>query len=244
MPIEKVAVQKKERSILILFAKAPEPGEVKTRLQPLLSKEEAAALQEALILDTLVSTRSLPVQRALACAPTIHHPFFARRRKEESLFLIEQEGRDLGSRMKNAFKWGFAQGFEKVVLIGCDAPTLPFGFIQEAFERLDSFHVTLGPSRDGGYYLIGARPPLPDLFDGVDWGTDRVLTATLRRWNKRGEPLHLLPFWYDIDRPEDLLFLKEHLLVLERQGKPAPKETRRVIRSLPLGKALQKGGER
>lgn len=217
---------------LILFAKAPDPGSAKSRLQPLLTPEERGRLQEALILDTLHLTDPLPCRRILACTPRVDHPFFARCARERSLRLIRQEGETLGDRMRNAFSWGFLQGFQKVVLIGSDAPTLPVAFIQEAFDRLKETALVLGPSVDGGYYLIGARPPLADLFSGIPWGGDRVLTSTLRKITAEKIDCYLLPFWYDIDRPNDLIFLREVLALTERQGKPLPKETWRFLQTL------------
>lgn len=219
-------------AILILFAKAPDPGSAKTRLGPILTPEERARLQAALILDTLALTDPLPVRRALAAAPPVDHPFLARCGRERSIPLIEQEGETLGDRMRNAFAWGFGRGFRQVVLIGCDAPTLPADLVRQAFDRLDRSPVVVGPSLDGGYYLIGARPPLPDLFSGIRWGSDQVLISTLRKINAEKQNCVLLPFWYDIDRPADLIFLKEMLALHERQGAPLPKETDHFLRSL------------
>lgn len=218
--------------LLIIFAKAPEPGQVKTRLQPLFTKEAAARFQEALILDTLHATSSLSCRRVLACAPPANHPFFLRCVEERSISILEQQGENLGDRLKNAFHWGFSQGFKKVVIIGSDAPTLPTDFIEEAYLHLSLVSVVLGPSLDGGYYLIGAQPPTPDLFEEIAWGTATVFLSTLRKLNRRKEAFHLLPFWYDIDRPQDLLLLKEHLESLERKGAPFPKETYQALRLL------------
>ncbi len=214
---------------LIIFAKAPSPGKVKTRLCPLLSERDAAHLQKALILDTLDLTAPLPMQRVLACAPDFRHPFFRQCAKQFSLLFLSQQGDDLGERMKNAFAWGFASGFSKVVLIGCDAPTLPIEFIREAFLKLDSFPFVLGPSLDGGYYLIGANKPMVPPFCGILWGTGRVLTETLRKLNEKKKRCHLLPFWYDIDRPEDLYFLREHLTLLRREDAPIPQKSEQAI---------------
>lgn len=214
------------KDLLILFAKAPEPGRVKSRLVPFLSAEAAAQLQRAFFLDTLQLTDSLPLRRAVACFPDADHPFFVRCGKERPLLLFNQEGTDLGERMKSAFEWGFSQGFEKVVLLGSDAPTLPPAFIKEAVDRLESSPLVFGPSVDGGYYLIGGRPPVPAVFDGIAWGTHTVLSATLEKITRRKVRGHLLPFWYDIDRPEDLAFLRGHLALLEAEGIVTAKETR------------------
>lgn len=221
-----------KKAIIIIFAKAPEPGSVKSRLQSILHPEERARLQAAMILDTLALTDSLPVQRALASAPPAGHPFLVRCGRERSIPLISQEGETLGERMKNAFDWGFGEGFQRVVLIGCDAPTLPADLIRQGVDRLEQSPLVIGPSLDGGYYLIGARPPLPDLFSGIQWGSDQVLISTLRRINAEKRGCALLPFWYDIDRPGDLIFLKETLTLQERQGAPLPKETHQFLHSL------------
>ncbi len=218
-------------AILILFAKAPDPGSVKTRLRPMLSPEERARLQAALILDTLSLSDPLPVRRALAATP-VDHPFLVQCSRERSIPLIAQEGESLGDRMRTAFEWGFGQGFQKVVLIGCDAPTLPVDFIRQAFDLLDRSPRVVGPSLDGGYYLIGARPPLADLFSGVRWGSDQVLISTLRKVNAEKLECALLPFWYDLDRPADLILLKEMFELHERQGAPLPKKTHAFLRSL------------
>ena len=215
--------------LLILFAKAPEPGRVKTRMVPHLSEADAAQLHRAFLLDTLQLTDPLPLQRAIACLPGADHPFFVQCGKERPLLFLDQQGADLGERMKNAFEWGFSSGFKKVFLIGCDTPTLPVNLISEAVARLDSFRLVLGPSIDGGYYLIGGRPPIPSLFNGIDWGSNTVLTETLEKVTEQEVGCHLLPFWYDIDRPEDLTFLKAHLALLKTEGSIAAKETRQLI---------------
>jgi rSAM/selenodomain-associated transferase 1 len=219
-------------SLLILFAKAPEPGRVKTRMVPFISERAASQLQKAFLLDTLQLTDSLLLRRAIACLPDPDHPFFLQCGKERPLLFFKQMGADLGERMKNAFEWGFSQGFQKVLLLGGDTPTLPAEWIKEAVDRLDAFPLVLGPSADGGYYLIGGRPPIPALFDGIAWGTNSVLAVTLQKVTHLQIGCHLLPFWYDIDRPEDLAFLKAHLALLKGQGNVAAKETRQVIEAL------------
>ncbi len=237
------------RKLLILFAKVPEPGKVKTRLSPFLSKTDAAKLQEAFIKDLLDATKQLSdtraVQCAIACAPDIEHPFFQRCGEKYDLRFMLQQGKDLGERMLNAFLWGFENGFEKIVIIGCDAPTLPAAFIPDAFEKLSATDFVLGPGLDGGYYLIGTRrmPPkkqhaLPALFEGPAWGTETVLTHTLEILNRQKFAYQLLPFWYDVDRPADVVFLKEHLKYLRSQEAPMPRETNHLLALLKTDKDL------
>lgn len=231
--------------LLILFAKAPEPGSVKTRLSPKLSLSDAAKLQEAFINDLLDTTKQLSesgaIQNAIACAPEIGHPFFRRCGEKYNLRFILQKGTDLGERMRNAFLWGFKNAFEKVVIIGCDSPTLPATFIQQAFEKLSDTDLVLGPSLDGGYYLIGAgkidkekRKNLPALFTGLAWGTETVLTHTLKLLNASDFTYFLLPFWYDIDDPSDLAFLKEHLKYLRSQKETLPQATCETLDALKI----------
>lgn len=223
------------KDLLILFAKAPEPGEVKTRMVPFLTEEAASQLQRAFFLDTLQLTDSLLIQRAIACLPSSDHPFFLQCGKERPLLLLNQTGADLGERMKNALAWGFSKGYQKVLLLGGDLPTLPAEFIKEGIDRLDSSDVVIGPSIDGGYYLIGGRSPIPVLFEGIAWGTNTVLTTTLQKVAQQQLICHLLPFWYDIDRPEDLTFLKAHLAVMKGEGMITAKETRQMIEQWTKG---------
>ena len=104
------------------------------------------------------------------------------------------------------------QEFEKVVIIGTDSPTLPPRFVDEAFGLLEQQDVVLGPACDGGYFLIGARGTAPRVFpQEMPWGTETVLTKTMARLVEQGVSFGLLPFWYDVDRPEDLSLLKLHL---------------------------------
>jgi len=222
------------KKLLIIFAKAPEPGQVKTRLTPFLSPETAARLQQAFLLDILKMTRNVASTRLIACAPDTSHSFFQRCKKEEAIRLMPQKGKDLGERMKQAFQWAFCEGFEKVVIIGCDSPTLCASHIEDAFERLVSHSAVIGPSLDGGYYLIGAKMLLPQLFTQMNWGTETVLSETLKRLNTAKQPYHLLPFWYDIDLPADLIFLKQHLQYQKMKGKIRLTETTQIIDDLNI----------
>ena len=228
------------KKALILFAKVPKPGEVKTRLLPDLSPEQANKIYRAFILDTLNATALLKgVKRILACDPTRRDPFFTGLADRFSLILIDQIGKDLGERMRNALVEAHRLGFDPAVLIGMDLPTLPTEYIQEAFlqfkKQSQKPSLVLGPSIDGGYYLIGCSGPVPPIFDGIAWGTERVLTQTLARIADKRLNAALLPFWYDVDTLQDLRFLARHLNYLEREaGKPVAPETARVLKTLTL----------
>lgn len=228
------------KKALILFAKVPHPGQVKTRLLPDLSPEQASQIYRAFVQDTLSSTSGLKgVGRILACDPTRRDPFFKGLASRFELILIDQCGKDLGARMRNALADAFRLGFDRAVIIGMDLPTLPTDYIREAFRQLKKSpkgpSLVLGPSADGGYYLIGCTPPVPPIFDKIAWGTDRVLTETLARIADNKLTAVLLPFWYDIDTLQALRFLSQHLSYLERKaGRPVAPEIARVLKTLKL----------
>jgi hypothetical protein len=113
--------------------------------------------------------------------------------------LYSQQGVDLGERMCNAVKLLFNKGYEKVSLIGADSPDLPLPFITEAFEKLDSYDLVIGPSEDGGYYLISMNKPFDTIFKDINWGHDNVLKDTVSKAKAAGISYFLLPQWYDID---------------------------------------------
>jgi len=232
------------KKALILFAKIPKPGQVKTRLLPDLSPEQASRIYRAFILDTLGSTALLKgVKRILACDPTRRDPFFKALAKRFGLTLIDQVGGDLGARMRNALVEVHRQGFDPAVLIGMDLPTLPTDHIQEAFRQLKNHSqgpsIVLGPSADGGYYLIGCSGLVPRIFNEIDWSTERVLTQTLARIEDNHLNAALLPFWYDVDTLQDLRFLAQHMRYLERKaGRPVAPETARVLKALKLDASM------
>lgn len=199
-------------TLSIIFAKEPVPGQVKTRLSPPLRPEDACRLYHCFIEDILEGMTRLPgMELALAYAPTGAHDFF-RHLAPAPVRLVPQDGPDLGERQARAFAWGFAGGFETILLRGCDTPDLPGAILLEAQEKLASARaeVVLGPSLDGGYYLIGLKALYPELFEGLSWSTDAVLTDTLNRALKLSLSVHLLPYWQDIDTYADLVdFLKQ-----------------------------------
>ncbi|MBI3995218.1 MAG: TIGR04282 family arsenosugar biosynthesis glycosyltransferase [Nitrospirae bacterium] len=225
------------KKALIIFAKVPKPGQVKTRLQPDLPPDASARLYLAFILDILNATASLKgVTRMLGCDSSRRDPFFMGLAERHGLDLIDQTGKDLGVRMQSAIAEAYRLGFDQAVIIGTDIPTLPVGYIQEAFKLLKRYSLVLGPGTDGGYYLVGCSGSVPPIFDGVAWGTERVLTQTLQRIAESNLNAALLPFWYDVDTIQDVRWLSEHLSYLERRaGKPVASETARVLKTLKLG---------
>jgi uncharacterized protein len=188
-------------ALLLIFAKAPVPGQVKTRLSPPLTPAQAAALYGCFLQDVLTEMAGLE-EMALAVAynPASAREFFLNSTPDR-VHLVAQAGADLGARLLRAFDWGFAQGYEAVLIRNSDSPDLPGAFIREGREVLLSGRadVVLGPCPDGGYYLVGLRRPCPELFQGIAWSTDAVLQQTLGRSGRLGLRPHLLPSWADID---------------------------------------------
>ena len=192
-----------ERVALGVFAKAPLPGEVKTRLVPLLGSAGAARLHAALVRHTLARAAASGIRPiALHCAPDTSGDFFLRCAGEFPVTLRPQLGADLGERMHNAFEEAFAEG-SALILVGCDCPALEARHLQEARARLGEANAVLVPAEDGGYVLIGLNLPVPGLFRGVDWGSAQVLAQTRARFTHAGvHCAELAPLW-DVDRPED-----------------------------------------
>lgn len=229
-------MSKAKKKGLILFAKAPQPGRVKTRLVPQLSAEQASGLYQAFVMDLVSATGRLKgITRIMACDPARHHPFFDSIAHRFGMKLIDQQGANLGERMKNAINAAHRLKLGPVVIIGTDSPTLPMEFVRQAFGVLHSRELVLGPSCDGGYYLIGCGKRIPPVFEGIPWGTDRVLAMTLKRITDLKLQCALLPFWYDVDHVEDLRLLTAHLGYLDQQtgGGVAPK-TARVVKTFKL----------
>lgn len=211
---------------VVVFAKAPRPGAVKTRLCPPLSPVAAARLYRCFLLDTLDRVQALPgITPAVAYAPRSARAFFATARP--GMLLIPQGGGDLGTRMARVLERLLGRGFAAVLIIGTDSPTLPRSHLRAAVRLLGrpGADGVVGPSEDGGYYLIGLRAPCPALFTGVSWSTSRVLAQTLARARRAGRRLRLLPRWYDVDTVADLRRLAAEL---RRPREPAPR-TRRLL---------------
>ena len=202
--------RQRSSSALIIFAKAPIPGQVKTRLCPPLTPDEAASLHGSVVLDMLERSRgAAAMDRFLACAPSSDHVFFKILEERHGVRLITQTGDDLGARMGRAMADAFASGYRHVLVIGTDLPTLPGSAFVDAVKLLAAHDLVLGPTLDGGYYLIGLRKPAPELFTGIPWSTNRVLSLTREHAAARGLHTALLPVRRDIDTVEDLAALIE-----------------------------------
>lgn len=186
---------------ILVFAKAPVPGEVKTRLIPALGAQAAAALHVRLVrqtIETAVAARVAPVE--IWCSPDDQHPLF----RALALPRHVQRGRDLGERMAHAMDTALADS-RFAILIGTDCPVLTGDYLRRAAERLaQGEDAVLGPAEDGGYVLIGLRRHDPRVFEGIAWSTAQVLPATRARLAEHGFRWHELPCLWDVDRAEDL----------------------------------------
>jgi len=190
---------------LYLFAKAPVPGTVKTRLQPPLDAEHAARVAAGLLTRSASHAAAWwPGPVALCCAPDAGHPLFTELARGLHLGLLDQGEGDLGTRMHRALAAGIA-GHGAAAVLGTDVPHLPGNVLELAFERLARRQEVIGPALDGGYYLIGLAAPCPALFDAIAWGTGQVLTQTRERALAQGRTLLELPACQDIDTWEDLV---------------------------------------
>ncbi len=194
---------------LVIMAKAPVPGEVKTRLVPPLSPEEASELYRCLLLDLLESLGSF--KRAdifVAFTPADAASLFDRL-VPSGFVCFPQRGMNLGERMNHIFEDLFCKGYRNIVLVGSDLPHFPLRFLQEAFVILErsSQDLVLGPSCDGGYYLIGMNRRTQEVFEGIPWSTNRVLSKTIQKLTDLRLKHCLLPLWFDIDTVEDLRYL-------------------------------------
>jgi rSAM/selenodomain-associated transferase 1 len=192
---------------LLVFAKTPKPGKVKTRLLAAVSAEVAAALHEACIADTLRLARKMRGCDAFLFAAggaSYFRKLVKKRGSGARVRVLPQRGADLGVRMENAFRKCFAMGYRQVVVIGTDTPWMGVERVRRAFAELKTNDVVIGPAEDGGYYLLGTRKLVTKIFTGIPWGTERVLELTLKKIVALKLRKRLLRRDFDLDRPEDL----------------------------------------
>ena len=204
----------RRRAVAVIMAKQPVPGRTKTRLCPPLSPLDAAQLSEALLSDTIALVSRLQgVRLAVAVTPAAAVAAF-RLRVPHDAVLLPVEGPDIGACLSQATECLFAEGYSRVMAIGSDGPTLPSAYLERAAELLDHHDVVVGPSEDGGYYLVGLRRPAPGLFEGIAWSTSRVVSQTEGRAATLGLSVAWLPPWYDVDTAADLERLRAELATL------------------------------
>ncbi|MCA8995614.1 MAG: TIGR04282 family arsenosugar biosynthesis glycosyltransferase [Planctomycetaceae bacterium] len=216
--------------ILGIFVKAPISGQVKTRLGNAIGMDLAARFADVFQQDLLEQTQAVARRRVIAFSPGTeqahsHFQNFALASDQ----LWKQPEASLGDRLIPFFE-AFVKEGRPVLVIGSDSPSLPVDRITEAFQRLHSHDVVVGPATDGGYYLIGMNQPNSELFTNIEWSSPRVLEQTVQRVRTLGLSLSLLTPWYDVDTIDDLRMLQGHLAALKLGGHPIPRRTEALLR--------------
>jgi rSAM/selenodomain-associated transferase 1 len=223
---------------VIVFAREPVAGATKTRLIPYLGAAASAQLADAFILDALAKAARVGAGRLViagsskgAVRTSAYFCNLARRYHAE---LMDQGGGGLGERMARVLRL-YAQP-PGAILLGTDTPSLPPAFLRQSMMALRDAPVVIAPALDGGYYLVGVRGPVPDIFRGIAWGGARVMEQTLARLHGRGISYRLGRWWYDVDRAADLKFLAADLArgLCARSGGSACPATARLLRELGL----------
>ena len=205
-----MAVPTESRACLIVFAKTPVRGKVKTRMRPFLSEEDCLRLHCLLLRLWMVRLRDWDLgqmHKALFLTPLgagRHNPDLELD-APPGVIVETQQGSDLGDRLSHAFNHKWNEGFRKIVFIGTDSPALRREDLRAAFEALDASEVVLGPATDGGYYLIGFSARMPILFSRISWGTSQVFRETVQLLETNAIRWQCLRESFDLDTFEDLV---------------------------------------
>jgi rSAM/selenodomain-associated transferase 1 len=199
---------------LTVMAKAPRPGKVKTRLSPPLTLEQTAALNVRFLRDTTENLATIPGSAGLISYTPVGEEALFAGLLPESFALVPQRGDGFGERLLHAAEDILAIGYGSVCLIDSDSPTVPPAAFRRAVDALaqPGDRVVLGPSHDGGYYLIGLKQAHAAPFERITWSTGSVLEETLERCREAKLEVVLLPTWYDVDDAATLAILNEELL--------------------------------
>ncbi len=232
------------RCALAVMAKAPRAGKVKTRLSPPLTLAESAALNICFLRDTTANLNTISGTDGLICYTPIGDEVAFEGLLPDSYKLIPQRGEIFGDRLLAAAEDILACGYSSVCLIDSDSPTVPAGAFEQAVAALSQpgDRIVLGPSHDGGYYLIGMKAAHTAPFDRISWSTDAVAEQTRERCREASLDLVELPLWYDVDDGETLAVLRAELLTNTRPpfatlaGYAAP-ATREFLRKLDAATA-------
>lgn len=195
---------------LVVMTKAPRPGCVKTRLAPSLSPDAAAALASALLTDTIRLAVTLEGIRVVLVCPRGEAPLI-RRVVADGVDIVEQLGNGLAVALASTFDRFLAAGYQKVIAFNSDSPHVPRETLDDAFAALDTVDLVVGPTEDGGYYLVGAKAPHPDLFDAPPLGTSGALDALTRRAAELKLQCACCTRTFDVDLPADVARLAQEL---------------------------------
>lgn len=196
------------KKTLIIFTRYPEVGKTKTRLIPALGEKGAADFQRQMTEQTIITARKLR-----ETTPVNIEVHFTGGNQElmqkwlgDDLIFQAQKGENLGAKMLYAMEQALSAHNHRVIIIGIDCPSLNESILLEAFEGLANNDLVIGPALDGGYYLIGLKILVSELFEGIKWGTPQVFSQTENIAKKLNLNIYQLPILKDIDRPEDLNF--------------------------------------
>lgn len=187
--------------VLLIFIKNPELGKVKTRLAKSIGEDKALQVYKELLEKTISVAKRTDVRRQVWYSSFIDYEDGIDTDKFEKYL---QSGSDLGERMRNSFQQAFKEGVERVVIIGSDCPSLNERIIENAFDRLEENDLVIGPSEDGGYYLLGMNRIFETLFLDIEWSTESVLESTIQKAKEEELKVFQLPILNDIDIIEDL----------------------------------------
>lgn len=202
------------KPVLLIAAKNPLPGNVKTRLTPNLSHKQASELYACFLQDL--------VERVFSLTEFDTYISFSENSDTDledlkkllpypNLKYQVQEGKDLGEKLKNSFKHFFNLGYKRIVIIGSDHPDLPLNILHKAFENLQKSNAVIGPANDGGYYLIGLSKPETEVFENIDWSTAVVFSQTIEKFADLKLSHDVLKVWSDVDDYEALIKFWEKL---------------------------------
>ncbi|UCG53640.1 MAG: TIGR04282 family arsenosugar biosynthesis glycosyltransferase [Candidatus Latescibacterota bacterium] len=218
-----------------VFAKIPVPGEVKTRLVPPLSPDEACELYRAFLNDLFARLSKLKKVSGTVFYSgkdaTIIRDIVPKR-----FTLAPQEGETLGERLLNAFRLLLSDEGSFATIIGSDSPDIPLTYVKRAYLKLKHRDIVVGPAFDGGYYLIALKRVIPELFRDIAWGEPAVLKETLHRAKTDGLSCALLPLWYDVDDAKSLSLLQSFVLARQIEKSDRLQHTERVLNKIPMGK--------
>ena len=205
---------------LVIVAKDPEKGKVKTRLIPYMGQKKSRDFYEAMLLETISLANRCDFfdEIGLFYRSAKSNNYF-RKFKNKGIKVLKQRGIDLGEVFLDIFE-RLSSSSRRVIIIGSDSPTLPLDYLKISLRILLSYSIVLGPALDGGFYLIGVdmkkfkqkKPDYLNIFDDVNWSTKKTLTDVINNLKKRELSYGLIPEWYDIDGPDDLELLRESFI--------------------------------
>ncbi|MEO6488536.1 MAG: TIGR04282 family arsenosugar biosynthesis glycosyltransferase [Ferruginibacter sp.] len=190
-----------KKQALIIFAKNPEPGKVKTRLAATIGNEAALIIYNKLLHHTVSVTKYLAVDKFVFYSDHLDQDDIW---NKKHYYKEIQQGNNLGQKMENALASTFQKGYDEIVIIGTDCPGVNAGIIMNSFSFLQSHDVAIGPAEDGGYYLLGMKEMHRNLFEGIQWSTKTVFSTTISKCVALQLSYSVLPLLKDIDEEKDL----------------------------------------